>query len=131
MNRFLLFRYRFYTRHVNKKNQHILYEKNMGKVWFWLKRNNKWRKQYRWCINFEGKKVYIVSFPNLVEPSLDAGRWNWGGDRRGARGHFIIVLVAGIVVEQGGVWRWCCVRCCCNDHLCQQKSTCICFLVLN
>jgi len=101
----------------------------MGKVWFWLKRNIKWRKQYTWCIDFEGKKVYIISFPNLVEPSLDAGSWNWGGDRWGARGHFIIFLLAGIVGEHGRVWRWCCVQCCCNDHLSQQKSTCICFVV--
>lgn len=57
------------------------------------------------------KKVYIVSFPNMVEPCFDSGRLNWGGDRRGARGHVIAVLVVGIVGEHGSLWWWCCLRC--------------------
>lgn len=41
------------------------------------------------------KNVYIVSFPNLIEPSVfKIGSFHWGSHRRGGRGGQMIMFGA-------------------------------------
>ena len=42
----------------------------------------------------QGKKVYIVSFPSLVKPFFDIGRFHWDGPRRVGRGQVVVILEA-------------------------------------